>query len=116
MATARGFIGAGEVFLNKKVAGVAQGITGPYYANKFEVTPKVKKLPLISRARADYGQAVISVSVHEPAVFTIELSENSREAMVGALMVCDRRDKLNASSLKMSRVAILVFLLVSLVS
>lgn len=86
MATARGFIGAGEVFLNRKVSGVAQGITGPYYADKFEITPNVKKLDLISRARATYGQVVHSVSVHEPYGFAIDLSESSRDSMALALM------------------------------
>ena len=86
MSTARGFIGAGEVFLNRKVSGVAQGLTGPFYADKFEITPKLKSLPLISRARADYGQTVLTVSVHEPYEFSIDLTESSREAMALALM------------------------------
>lgn len=84
MATSRGFIGAGEIYLNQIVSGVKQGITGPYYANKFEIKPNLKKVELKSFARATYGQTLEDVSVQEPATFTMELSENTKAALAMA--------------------------------
>lgn len=81
MTAARGFIGAGEVYLNRIVGGVKAGMTGPYYASKFEVKANLKKLPLKSFARANYGQALETVSVQEPSTFSIDLSENTKDAM-----------------------------------
>lgn len=85
MTTARGFIGAGEVFLNVIESGVKLGIAGPFYANKFEVKPNLKKLELVSRARANYGQVLENASVQEPPTFTLELTEASKSTLSAAL-------------------------------
>ena len=86
MSAARGFLGAGDVYINRVEAGVSLGLSGPYYANKFEIKPKVKKLELTSKGRTDYGQVLESVSVQEPATFTVELNEVNKESMVIALL------------------------------
>lgn len=86
MSAARGFLGAGDVYINRIEAGVSLGLSGPYYANKFEIKPKVKKLELTSKGRRDYGQVLESVSVQEPATFTVELNEVNKESMVIALL------------------------------
>ena len=83
---ARGFLGAGDVYINRVEAGVSLGLSGPYYANKFEIKPKVKKLELSSKGKTDYGQLLESVSVQEPATFTVELNEVNKESMVIALL------------------------------
>lgn len=85
MTTARGFIGAGDVYLNRIESGVKQGVTGPYYANKFEVKPNLKKLQLTSFALATYGQVLEDVSVQGPGSFTIELSETNSETIADSL-------------------------------
>lgn len=83
---ARGFLGAGDIYINRIEAGVKQGIEGPYYGNKFEIKPKVKKLELSSKGRNDYGQLLESVSIQEPAEFTVELNEVNKESMTIALL------------------------------
>jgi len=85
MSEARGFIGAGEVYLNRVVSGVPLGLAGPYHADKFEIKTNLKKLPLISRARATYGQALEDVSVQEAPTFSLDLSEVNKESMGTAL-------------------------------
>ncbi|MES2605732.1 MAG: hypothetical protein V4603_12400 [Pseudomonadota bacterium] len=86
MSEARGFVGKGDVYINRIENGVALGLAGPYYANKFEVKPKVKKLELTSKGKKTYGQVLETVSVQEPAEFTLELSEVNKESMVLALL------------------------------
>lgn len=86
MTTARSFIGAGEVYINRTDSGTPTGLLGPYYASKFEIKPNVKKLPLKSFARATYGQSLLDVSVQEPASLSIALSEVDKTAMGLALM------------------------------
>lgn len=84
--TARGFLGAGDIYINRIVAGVSQGLRGPYYANKFEIKPNVEKKELTSKGRNDYGQVIESVSIQQPADFTMELTEVNRESMTLALL------------------------------
>jgi len=83
---ARGFLGAGDVYINLIVADVKQGMKGPYYANKFEIKPNVDKKELTSKGRNDYGQVLETVSLQKPAEFTLELNEVNKESMVIALL------------------------------
>ena len=83
---ARGFIGAGDVYIERLIAGVSQGLAGPYYANKFEVKPNVEKKEQTSKGRNDYGQVLESVTFQKPADFTLELSEVNTESLTLALL------------------------------
>lgn len=83
---ARGFLGAGDVYINLLVNNVKQGMKGPYYANKFEIKPKVKTTELVSKGKNDYGQVLESVALQEPAEFTLELNEVNKESMIIALL------------------------------
>ena len=83
---ARGFLGAGDVYINLLVNNVKQGMKGPYYANKFEIKPNVDKKELTSKGRNDYGQVLESVPLQKPAEFTLELNEVNKESMVIALL------------------------------
>lgn len=83
---ARGFLGAGDIYIERFVAGVSQGLAGPYYANKFEIKPNVDVKELTSKGKADYGQTLESVSVQKPADFTLELNEVNKESMTIALL------------------------------
>lgn len=83
---ARGFLGAGDVYIERSIAGVSQGMKGPYYADKFEIKPNVDKKDLISKGRNDYGQVLESVSVQQPADFTLDLSEVNKEAFILAML------------------------------
>jgi hypothetical protein len=83
---ARGFIGAGDIYIERMVAGVSQGLAGPYYANKFEIKPNVDKKEQTSKGRNDYGQVLESVTMQKPAGFTLELSEVNTESLTLALL------------------------------
>lgn len=83
---ARGFLGAGDFYIERIVANVAQGLKGPYYANKFEIKPAVDVKELISKGRNDYGQVLESVALQKPADFTLELKEVDKESMALALL------------------------------
>lgn len=84
--TARGFLGAGDVYIERYVAGVSQGMAGPYYANKFEIKPNVDIKELVSKGRYTYGQTLESVALQKPADFTLELKEVNRESLALALL------------------------------
>jgi len=83
---ARGFLGAGDIYIERMVAGVPQGLAGPYYANKFEIKPNIEKKELTSKGRNDYGQVLESVSIQQPADFTLELNEVNTESLTIALL------------------------------
>lgn len=83
---ARGFIGAGDVYMERFVAGVSQGLKGPFYAGQFEIKPNVDKKEQTSKGRNDYGQVLESVSKQKPAGFTLELIEVNTEALTIALL------------------------------
>lgn len=83
---ARGFIGAGNIYIDRLINGVSQGLAGPYYANKFEIKPNVDKKEQISKGRDDYGQVLESLSIQKPAGFTMELSEVNTESLTIALL------------------------------
>lgn len=83
---ARGFIGAGDVYMERFVAGVSQGLKGPFYAGKFEIKPNIEKKELTSKGRSDYGQVLESISFQKPAGFTLELNEVNTEALTIALL------------------------------
>lgn len=83
---ARGFLGAGDIYIERYVAGVSQGLAGPYFAGKFEIKPNVDKKELTSKGRDTYGQVLESVTLQKPAGFTMELNEVNKESMVMALL------------------------------
>ena len=83
---ARGFLGAGDIYIERLVAGVSQGLAGPYYANKFEIKPNVDIKELTSKGRNDYGQTLESVALQQPADFTLELKEVNKESIALALL------------------------------
>ena len=83
---ARGFLGAGDIYIERIVAGVAQGLAGPFYADKFEIKPNVEIKELTSKGRNDYGQTLESVALQKPADFTLDLKEVNKDAMTLALL------------------------------
>lgn len=83
---ARGFLGKGDIYIERLVAGVSQGLSGPYYADKFEIKPNVDIKELTSKGLNDYGQTLESVALQQPADFTLDLKEVNREVMALALL------------------------------
>lgn len=86
MPQARGFLGAGDIYIERYVAGVSQGLAGPYFAGKFEIKPNIDKKELTSKGRNSYGQVLESVTLQKPAAFTMELTEVNKDSMVMALL------------------------------
>lgn len=78
---ARGFIGAGDIYMERIVADVPQGLKGPYFADKFEIKPNVEVKENTSKGRNTYGQVLDSVAIQQPADFTLDLKEVNKESM-----------------------------------
>lgn len=78
---ARGFIGAGDIYIDRLVNGVSQGLKGPYFADKFEIKPNVEVRENTSKGRNTYGQVLDSVAIQQPADFTLDLKEVNKESL-----------------------------------
>jgi hypothetical protein len=83
---ARSFLGAGDVYINRLVDGVKQGMIGPIYANKLEIQPNVDTKQSTSKGRYDYGQTLESVNLAQPADFTLELKEATGDILTMAFL------------------------------
>lgn len=83
---ARSFLGAGDIYIERLVAGVSQGLVGPIYAEKFEIKPNVEKKESTSKGKNDYGQVLESVSIAQPADLTLELKEVVGDILVMAFL------------------------------
>lgn len=83
---ARSFLGAGDIFINRTVAGVKQGLKGPYKADKFEIKPNVETKESTSKGREDYGQVLETVQLNQPADFTMDLKEIVGDVLLMALL------------------------------
>lgn len=88
MSTARGFLGAGDVYIGRYDSGTTSFLPyqGPYEATKFEAKANTKLVEMVSRGKTTYGQIVESVPLQEPTEFSIELGEVNKESMTLALL------------------------------
>lgn len=83
---ARGFLGAGDLYIARQVNGVFEDWKGPYEASKFEIKPNVELKEMSSKGRTTYGQVIESVALQQPAEFTVELPEVNKESLGIALL------------------------------
>lgn len=83
---ARSFLGAGDIYINRIVNGVKQGMVGPIYANKLSVQPNVEKKESTSKGRYDYGQTLESVNLQQPAELALELKEVTGDILTMAFL------------------------------
>lgn len=83
---ARGFLGAGDVYLRRFVGGNPGAWQGPYKATKFEIKPNVELKEMVSKGRDDYGQVIESVAIPQPADLTVDLAEVNRESLAIAML------------------------------
>lgn len=83
---ARSFLGAGDIFINRMVDGVKQGMIGPIKANKLEIQPQVDTKQSTSKGRYDYGQVLESVNLAQPTEFSLELKEVTGDILVMAFL------------------------------
>lgn len=83
---ARGFLGAGDLYIARYVGGVAQAWQGPYECTKFEIKPNVNLVEMTSKGRNTYGQVIESVAIPQPADLTVDLPEVNKESLAIALL------------------------------
>lgn len=83
---ARSFLGAGDIYINRKVGGVSQGMVGPIYAEQFELQPSVETKKSTSKGKNDYGQVLETVSIAQPAQITLALKEVVGDVLVMAML------------------------------
>lgn len=84
--TARSFMGAGDIFIDRLVDGVAQGMIGPIKADKLEIKPNVETKESKSKGRYDYGQVLESVNLAQPTDFTLDLKEVTGDILIMAFL------------------------------
>lgn len=83
---ARSFLGAGDIYINRMVDGVKQGLVGPIYADSLSITPSVNTLQSTSKGRYDYGQVLESVNIAQPSEFSMALKEVTGDILVMAFL------------------------------
>ena len=82
---ARGFLGAGDLYIAQYVAGAFQDYEGPFECHKFEIKPASDLKEQVSKGRSTYGQVIESVPVPKPSTLTVELAEVNKQALALAL-------------------------------
>lgn len=83
---ARSFLGAGDIYFERFVDGISQGVVGPVYADKMEIKPNVDTKESTSKGRYDYGQVLETVNVQKPTTFTLDLSEVTGDILTIAFL------------------------------
>jgi len=83
---ARGFLGSGDLYLRRLVAGVYGPWQGKYECTKFEIKPNVDLKEMISKGRDTYGQVIESVAIPQPADLTVDLAEVNKESLAIAML------------------------------
>ncbi len=86
MPAARGFLGAGDLYIRRLVNGVYGPWQGKYECTKFEIKPNVDLKEMVSKGRDTYGQVIESVAIPKPADLTIDLAEVNKESLAIALL------------------------------
>lgn len=83
---ARGFLGAGDVYLARQVSGVWEDYAGPYECSKFEIKPNVELKEQVSKGRSTYGQVIETVAIAQPSDLSVDLTEVNKESLAIALL------------------------------
>lgn len=84
--TARAFLGAGDLYLARQVAGVWENYAGPFECSKFEIKPNVELKEQISKGRSTYGQVIETVALQQPSDLSVDLTEVNKETLAIALL------------------------------
>ena len=84
--SARGFLGAGDLYIARYVGGVVGAYAGPYECSKFEIKPNVDIKEMTSKGRSTYGQVIETATVPQPADLTVDLPEVNKESLAIALL------------------------------
>lgn len=84
--SARGFLGAGDLYIARQVGGVFLDYEGPFECDKFEIKPNVELKEKTSKGKSTYGQVVETVAIPQPAQLTVDLSEVNKTSLAIALL------------------------------
>ena len=103
---ARSFMGAGDIYINRLVDGVEQGMIGPIKADKLEIKPNVDTKESTSKGRYDYGQVLESVNLAQPTEFTLDLKEVTGDILVMAFLGTSAALNQTAGSLSAKEVTV----------
>lgn len=83
---ARGFLGAGDLYIARQVGNVFLDYEGPFECEKFEIKPNVDLKEKVSKGRLTYGQVVETVAIPKPASLTVSLAEVNKTSLAIALL------------------------------
>lgn len=83
---ARGFLGSGDLYINKLVAGVEQGWEGPFECDQFEIKANSELRERTSKGKASYGQIVASAAIPQPFDLSITLGQADKTGLSIALL------------------------------
>lgn len=83
---ARGFLGAGDLYIARMVAGVYENYAGPFECTKFEIKPNVNVLEQTSKGKNTYGQVIETVAIPQPSDFAVDLAEVNKDSLALALL------------------------------
>ena len=86
MSDARGFLGAGDLYINRIVAGVEQGWEGPIECSRFEIKANAELKERTSKGRLSYGQIVASAAIPKPFDLNITINQADKTGMSIALL------------------------------
>lgn len=84
--SARGFLGAGDLYIARYENGSFLNYEGPFECGKFEIKPNVELKEKVSKGRSTYGQVIESVAIPRPADLTVDLTEVNKQALALALL------------------------------
>lgn len=83
---ARGFLGSGDLYINKLVGGVEQGWEGPFECDQFEIKANSELRERTSKGKSSYGQIVASAAIAQPFDLSITLGQADRTGLSIALL------------------------------
>lgn len=84
--SARGFLGAGDLYIARYVNGAFESWKGPFECTKFEIKPNIELKEMTSKGKSTYGQVIESVALQQPADFTVDLAEVNKDSLAIALL------------------------------
>lgn len=84
--SARGFLGAGDLYIARQVGGSFLEYEGPFECTKFEIKPNIDLKEQVSKGRSTYGQVIETVAIPKPAALTVDLAEVNKTSLALALL------------------------------
>lgn len=83
---ARGYLGAGDLYINRIIGGVKQGLEGPFEVTQFEIKANSELRERVSRGKSSYGQVVASAAIPQPFDLNITMGEADKTGLAIALL------------------------------